>query len=297
MGEFAALFTSVCWSISAIIFTYVGQRVGAAVVNRLRLAFALIFLLASHLLVQGALLPLDAGWDRWMWLGLSGMAGLTLGDLALFQAYLMIGPRIGALIMSTVPVFSAILAWLFLGELLRWVQIAGILLAVAGIAVVVLDHGGSSAGIAHNRRQYLMGILFGFLAAVGQTTGLVLTKRGLEGGFPSLSGVLIRVLVATLVLWGAALFARQARPTLSTLGSPVIFGMILAGSLIGPFAGVWLSTIAVQLTAVGVASTLTSLSPILLLPISGWFFHEKITYRAVLGTLVTIGGVVILFLL
>jgi len=297
LGELAALLTSGCWAFSAIIFTYAGRRVGAGAVNRLRLLFALVFLIASHFLVRGTLLPLDAAWDRWMWLGLSGIAGLTLGDLALFQAYLYIGPRIGALIMAIVPVFSAILAWLFLGELLSWTQISGILLAVLGIAVVVMDHRGSKEGIAHNRRQYLLGIGLGFLAAIGQTTGLVLTKRGLEGGFPSISGVVIRVLVATLAIWAAALFSRQARPTVNVLNNRVTFGLLLAGSLIGPFAGVWLSTIAVQLTAVGVASTLTSLAPILLLPISGWLFHEKISARAVLGTLLTISGVVILFLL
>jgi drug/metabolite transporter (DMT)-like permease len=289
--------TSVCWSFSAVIFTYAGRRIGAAVLNRLRLVFALIFLIISHFLTRGTLFPANAAWDRWMWLGLSGVAGLTLGDLALFQAYLYIGPRIGALIMAIVPVFSAVLAWLFLGELLRLTQIAGILLAVAGIAVVVMDHRGSSAGIAHDRRQYLLGILFGFLAAIGQTTGLILTKRGLAGGFPAISGVVIRVLVASLALWVVALFSHQVRPTVSALNQRGTLGLVLAGSLIGPFAGVWLSTIAVQLTAVGVASTLTSLTPILLLPISGWLFHEKISTRAVLGTLVTIGGVVILFLL
>jgi drug/metabolite transporter (DMT)-like permease len=297
VGEFAALMTSVCWSFSAVIFTYAGRRIGAGALNRLRLLFALLFLIVSHFLARGTLIPLDASWDRWLWLGLSGIAGLTLGDLALFQAYLYIGPRIGALIMAIVPVFSAILAWLFLGELLSWTQITGILLAVAGIAVVVMDHRGGSTGIAHDRRQYTLGILFGFLAAIGQTTGLILTKHGLEGGYPAVSGVVIRVLVAALALWIAALFSRQVRPTLTSLNQRSTAGLVVAGSLIGPFAGVWLSTIAVQLSAVGVASTLTSLTPILLLPISGWLFHEKISIRAVLGTLLTIAGVVILFLL
>ena len=297
MGEFAALLTSACWAFSAVLFTLAGRKVGAAQVNRLRLLFGLVFFLLIHLLATGTLIPLNASWQTWMWLGLSGVVGLALGDLALFQSYLYVGPRMGALIMAVVPVFSTIFAWFFLGEWLDWVKIAGIVLAVAGIALVVLERGSKPEQGAHDRRQYLQGIFYGFLAAAGQTAGLLLTKRGLADGFPALSGVLIRVLVACLVLWAVALTTRQAHATFSALRERRTLNLLLAGSLIGPFAGVWLSTIAIQLTAVGIASTLTSLAPILLLPISAWLFHERISIRAIAGTFLTIVGVVILFLL
>ena len=284
------------WTFSAVFFTFASRRCGASVVNRLRLAFALVFLAAAHWITQGSLLPLNAAPARWIWLGVSGIIGLTLGDLALFQAYINIGPRLGTLIMSMVPVFSTILAWLFLGETLRPVQIAGILLTVAGIAIVVLERK-EAGGPAQDRRSYLLGILFGFLAAVGQTTGLILTRRGVEGGFPALSAVLIRVLVACFVAWLAALVTRQTSKTLAVLKEPKTSGLVLAGSFVGPFLGVWFSTIAVQQTAVGIAATLSSLNPIMLLPFSGWLFGDKITPRAILGTSLTIGGVIILFLL
>lgn len=296
MGEFAALLTSVCWTFSAIIFTFASRQVGAAILNRLRLGFAVLLLFGFHLAVQGSLLPLGVTPDRWLWLGLSGVIGLSLGDLALFQCYRLVGARIGALIMSIVPVFSIALAWLFLGEILRPVQIAGILLAIAGIAVIILERGGNGT-LSTSPQDHRKGIFFGFLAALGQTVGLVLTKRGVEGGFSSVSAVLIRVLVAALVIWLVTLATRQTAPTLSVLRNPRTAGLILAGSVIGPFLGVWLSTIAVQLSPVGIASTLTSLNPIFLLPFAGTLFHEKVTLRAVAATFCTIGGVVILFLL
>jgi drug/metabolite transporter (DMT)-like permease len=188
------------------------------------------------------------------------------------------------------------MAWLFLGETLRLAQIAGIILAVSGIILVILDRR-NSPETHKDRRSYLLGILFGFLAAAGQTGGLILTKKGLVGSFPPLSAVLIRTLIATIAAWLMAIPAKQVLPTLAVLKQPKATGMVVAGSLVGPFVGVWFSTIAIQLTQVGVAATLQSLNPIFLLPFSGWLFGEKITVRAALGTFITIAGVVTIFLL
>ena len=73
--------------------------------------------------------------------------------------------------------------------------------------------------------------------------------------------------------------------------------LILGGSLIGPFLGVWLSIVSIQLAPLGVASTLMSLNPIFLLPFAFIIFKERVSLRAVLGTLVSVAGIVILFLL
>jgi drug/metabolite transporter (DMT)-like permease len=59
---------------------------------------------------------------------------------------------------------------------------------------------------------------------------------------------------------------------------------------------VWLSLIAVQNAPVGVASTLTSLTPVFLLPLGWLFFKERITQRAVVGTALAVAGTAILFL-
>jgi len=71
--------------------------------------------------------------------------------------------------------------------------------------------------------------------------------------------------------------------------------MALGGSFFGPFAGVTLSLYAVQHTAVGVASTLTSLAPIILLPMDYFLFKERFGWQAVAGTLLAMAGVVLLF--
>ncbi len=139
IGEIAGLGTSVCWTITSILFTIASQRIGSLVVNRLRLLLALIFLLITHLVVQGEMLPLQAGATRWFWLGLSGVIGLTLGDLFLFESYIWIGPRRAMLLMSLAPIMGAVVAWVGLGETLSLLEMVAVALTVGGVALLILN--------------------------------------------------------------------------------------------------------------------------------------------------------------
>jgi drug/metabolite transporter (DMT)-like permease len=295
LGELAALGTSLCWSATATFFTLAGQKVGSVVVNRIRLLLAVLFLLTAHWLLLGSLLPLSAGRERWSWLAVSGVIGLVVADGFLFQSYVWIGPRLGSLLMSLSPVVSAVLAWLVLAEKLTAGQMAGIALAISGVMWVVLDRD-SPVRTSPDRRRYLWGVLFGLGAATGQAIGLITAKKGLGGDFPALSGNLIRMLAATTTLWAITLFQGQAGATVQRLAShrPAMVN-IVGGAIFGPFLGVWLSLIAIQLTHIGVASTLMALPPIFLLPISHFVFKERLGWAAILGTLVAMIGVVILF--
>ena len=142
-----------------------------------------------------------------------------------------------------------------------------------------------------------IGVLFGLGGALGQASGLIASKKGLEGDFSALSGNLMRLTVATLVIWALAAANGQMRPTAHKLREhPRAIRFILGGAVAGPFLGVWLSLIAVQNAPVGVASTLMSLTPVFLLPLGWLFFKERITRRAVVGTALAVAGTAILFL-
>jgi drug/metabolite transporter (DMT)-like permease len=300
MGEIAALATAVCWALSSIFFTSTSKEIGALPVNRIRLVFAVLLLMIAHTALTGQVLPLGAEPYRWLWLGLSGIVGLVLGDTFLFQAFALIGNRLGTLIMAGVPVLSGLLAWIFLGESLAAKEILGILVCVGGIALVVLEHSNGSNGVehsAHEKRQRLLGIVYALGGAAGQAGGLVLAKMGLADNFPSISGVMMRMLVAMIVIWVLTLLSGQAKPTLQALFQrPHTARSLLAASVFGPFIGVWLSQIAVQNTQVGIASTLMAMTPIIMLPIARYYYKEHLSPRALLGTLVALAGVAVIFL-
>jgi len=288
IGPLAALGTSFCWSFTSTFFTLAGRRIGAMVVNRTRLVLAVIFLALTHWVLQGTPFPWHASPQRWFWLGLSGVVGLVIGDALLFQSFVWLGPRLSMLIMSLVPVISTLFAWVLLGEHLTAWQIAAIVITVGGVASVILDQEGNNAAIVEGK-AYLTGVLFGLGAALGQALGLIAAKKGLANDFSALSGTLIRMLVATIVLWGLTLLMRQGQETLRRLKEdPLALKYLFGGAFFGPFLGVYLSLVAVQATKVGIASTLMSLPPIFLLPISHFVFGERISARAVAGTVVAI---------
>jgi drug/metabolite transporter (DMT)-like permease len=293
MGEFAAIFTAVCWSFTSIFFNNASRAVGSVRVNRLRLLVATVILVAAHWILLGSPIPFQASGEQWLWLGLSGIIGLALGDAFLFQAYVYIGARLTTLIMALDPVFSALIAWLWLGEKLTLIEICGIILTVVGVAWVVLERGNGNG--THSKKDLVLGVLCGIGAVLGQAFGFVLSKMGLANGFSPLSAVLIRILVAAAVMWGLAVINRKVKYTWEGFQDKTARNNILAGSLVGPSLGVWLSMVAVQLIPVGIASTLMATRPIMLLPLSKWFYNEKISLRAIIGTVIALAGVTMIF--
>jgi len=260
----------------------------------LRLAIAAAMLVIAHYFVFGSFLPVDAGAEEWFWLGISGIVGFAIGDAMLFEAFVIVGARISMLLMSLVPILSALFAWLALGEILDSFEILAICVTVAGIAWVVKDKNKDQNWV--KGRKLVFGIAMGIGGALGQTFGLILSKKGLEGGFPTLSGNLIRIICALIVIWLITLFRGKLSSTVNSLKNKKAFYALLGGSFLGPFVGVWLSLIAIKYARIGIAATLMSTTPIILIPISYLLFKEKITIQTVLGTVIAIIGVAVLIL-
>src|SRR4030095_675968 len=214
IGELAALATSFFFALTALIFTMTGRMVGSQVTNLMRLTFALIYLIILNLILFREPLPFSADSSRWMWLSLSGIIGLSLGDALLFQSFISIGPRLGTLLLSLAPIFGSIMAWIFFGEILTALQITGIVLALAGIAwVITADEEPPNTPRGHTRR----GVIFGVLGGLGQAVGLVLSKQGLFGEFSSFQANTIRPLAAVIFIWVLAAFEGKAGASFTAL--------------------------------------------------------------------------------
>lgn len=253
---------------------------------------ALILIMFAHLLIQGQLIPLHATASRWFWFGLSGIIGFSIGDTLLFRSFVLIGPRLSMLMMALAPIFGTIIAWIFLAEVLKPIQILAIIITLAGIACVIRERKSEDA---EYKRDWT-GLLCGVGAALGQALGLIISKKGLADGFPALSGNFIRVLFATVSLWIMTTIMGRVPSTFQRLSNKKAVALLSGGVLFGPFLGVWLSLIAVQQTYVGTASTLMALPPIILIPLSHWVFKEKISIGAIIGTIIALSGVVLIFL-
>ncbi len=295
LGEIAALFTSLCWALSALAYTISGRQIGSQVVNQIRVLLAFFALLIINWVLLGQPIPLHAGFMRWMWLLLSGVVGLAIADTFLFRTYLLLGPRLGLLLLSLAPIFSALIAWVVWRETLNLLQIAGIIITLAGIGWVVLQRRQVQMGDAPPELSK-KGILFGIIAALGQAGGLILSRLGMEEDFSPFAGTLIRMIAGLVFLWGTAIFRKQAVHALkTTLQHPVALRWVIFGTFFGPVIGIAASLLALQHAKMGIASTIMALPPVFMLPISRYVFKERLGWKSIIGTVVAMAGIALLF--
>ena len=71
--------------------------------------------------------------------------------------------------------------------------------------------------------------------------------------------------------------------------------LMAATVMFGPFVGVSLSLMATQYTSTGVAMTIMSLSPVLILWPAHVLFGQRVTRREVVGALISVAGVALFF--
>lgn len=302
IGEAAALGTALCWAFTSVWFSAAGVRVGSLTVNMLRMPIALVWFTAWGLALRGEVFPFDASAHAWLWLSISGLFGFAFGDLCLFRALVMIGPRLASLLMATAPPITAVLGWIVLRERLSLVAILGMLLTTAGIAwtLAVRDpaHIGS-AKIEHvprepaERRRFALGVMLALGGAAGQAIGLVLSKYGMRGDDPFASSQ-IRVLAGTLAFAAILTAMRRWPRVVRAFSDRTAMVQLGLGATFGPFLGVSLSLVAVQLTEAGIAASLLATAPILVIPLAVRYGGEKVGWSALFGTLLAVLGVVIL---
>jgi drug/metabolite transporter (DMT)-like permease len=292
-GELAALATAVFWTATALSFEAATRRIGSFTVNILRLLFALVFLTLFNYFIRGQALPLDASSHAWLWLTVSGLIGFVFGDYFLFASYPIIGSRIAMLVMTLVPPMTALIGWLALGEVMSGLHVFGMFLTVSGIAMAIFYRPVNQKKI---RFSYpVKGIFFAFLGTVGQAVGLVLSKYGMQS-YNAFAASQIRVIAG--IAGFSILILALGKTGLVKNGLKDRKGMrnTVMGSFFGPFLGVSFSLLAVKYTETGIASTIMSIVPILIIPPSLVLFRQKFSWLEILGAFISVGGVVLMFL-
>ncbi len=292
LGELAALTTALFWTFTSLSFEYAGKKIGSLSVNILRLVLgAVILTVINFFLTDGFRnLAMDSG-SIWLLL-LSGLIGFVLGDLFLFQALVLVGARISMLIMALSPPMTAILSLIFLKESMSLISIAGMFVVFLGIALVVTGKG------ENNRLEIkhpIKGLVYALIGAFGQALGLVFSKLGMKDYSPFLAtevrvfaGIIGFIVVITLMKkWP------EVKKSLSA--GKALLGVV-SGTIFGPVLGVSFSLIAIQNTKAGVAATLMSITPILIIPISIFVFKEKVHSKEFLGAFIAVSGVAMMFL-
>jgi drug/metabolite transporter (DMT)-like permease len=292
IGELAALAVAFAWTITAMAFEHASKHVGSLNVNLYRMPLAFIFLCMFTFFFRNNALPTDASAHQWIWLTFSGLVGFVIGDLFLFKAYIYIGSRFSMLVMTTVPPMTAMMGWLVFNEKLTIFSFLGMVLTILGIVLAVNTH--KDAETKQFSKNSLKGILFAFVGAMGQSGGLILSKIGMQN-YNAFASSQIRIIAGTIGFVTILIFLKRIKQGFKVLSNKEGMKGILLGSFFGPFIGVSLSLYAVQHAQTGIASTIMSIVPILIIVPSVFIFKQKITLIEIAGSFICVAGVALFF--
>ncbi|MBQ7420466.1 MAG: DMT family transporter [Prevotella sp.] len=300
-GELISIGVAFSWTATALLSEFGSKRLGNLTLNVLRMALALLFSVVLFWVVAGSPFPSVGSLEACGWMLLSGLVGYVIGDFCLFQCYIIIGSHYGQLFMTLAPLAAALMAWITLGQQMAPMSIVAMLITLIGISISVLGRG------EHHRvslKLPLNGVLFAIGAALCQGIGLVLSKIGMDhyesDAMPDwlipFSANFLRC-IAGIIGFSFLLYVREGfKPLRNTLHDRKGLTAATATTIFGPFMGVGFSLMAVQYTSAGIASTLMALTPIIIILPSYWLFHQKITWRSVLGSVISVLGVSLFFL-
>jgi drug/metabolite transporter (DMT)-like permease len=287
-GEVAALAAAALWAASSAVYTLLGQRIPPLSLNFLKGLVAIALLALTLVPTQqnlGQVSPISV-----IILLTSGAIGIGVGDTAYFAALNRLGPRKTLLLETLAPPIGALLAMIFLGESLKIQAYCGIILTVLGVAWVISERTSETDGEV----ERLQGFFWGLVAALSQASGAVLSRYALvESGMSSLWSTLFRLLAGTGIVFFLLLF-RRGESVRSISWSPRLVGIIALTAFASTYLGIWLQQTALKYSPVGIAQTLTSTSPLFVLPIAA-MMGDKIGIRAIFGVAIALVGIWILF--
>ena len=324
-GEFAGLATSALWVVSSLAFAAAGRRMGATRLNLLRSLLAAALLLVLHGFLNGNPWP-TIGADRTWYLAISGLLGLAIGDQFLFAGYVLVGARTTTLLMTLAPTVAASLSWIVFGQTMSLQAIVGMIITLLGVLWVAAERPHATSSITP--AQQMKGVWFGAGAALCQGVGMVLASNGLRGDIDAISAQTVRmsagavgIIVIAFVVSRMNQAARNVAQTKNARSSSdisvdaqsltatkiiplhvkradaphskAIIAMVI-GTFTGPILGVWCSLYALQKLEVGIATTLMSLVPVMILPVTRITEGRWPSTRAILGALIAVAGVAVL---
>jgi len=289
LGHVAALSASALWAIASILFTRLRTSFSAPALNVLKTGIACAMMLVTLLVLNGRLWPTSMSNSETAWLALSGIIGLTIGDTLLFEALSRIGPRRSLLFMTLAPPITALIAWPVLDEPVTVMMAVGIVVTIVGVAMVIGDRSGEDVASVS-----MVGYLFAIGSAICQATGNIATKLG--GAHDPLEMSIVRTAFGALTLIIYLSFRFKISEELAPAKSWSVLKTVIIATILGTYLGIWLQVTGLRFAPAGIAATLSSTSPIFVLPLAAIFLGDTIRARTVVAALIAVIGIALLFL-
>jgi len=286
--EALALLAAACWAVAALFSAPASQRLGAFTFSRWRMLFASL-ILWSIALATGGWRSLDA--SAFGLLAVSGVIGIFIGDTALFACMNRLGPRRSGVLFATHALFSGVLAWWFLGESLWGWALVGSGLLVGGVMLAIVwgRRGDELHGWEQTRGRLAVGVGLGLLAALCQSVATLMLKPLMTTGIDAVAGSAMRMsmaLLAHVLLLATGWTGARSLATLRWKDAALIFG----SAAVAMALGMTLILQAMKHGQAGLVAVLSSVTPILILPVLWLVYRRRPAVGAWLGAVLAVAG-------
>jgi drug/metabolite transporter (DMT)-like permease len=286
--EIMALLAATCWATASTFSVGPTQRLGAIGFSRLRMAFATL-LLWTLTLASGGWHSLDRA--AMGLLAASGLIGIFVGDTALFACMNRLGPRRSGVLFACHALFSALLAWVWLGEVLWGWALLGSVMLMGGVMIAIVW--GKRSNEAHlweqTKGKLAVGVALGLTAALCQSLATLMLKPLMTTGIDPFAASAVRTTLALLA--HGALWLSGWKPARS--GGPITLrdaGLVFMGAAIAMVLGMTLILKALHEGQAGIVAIFSSVSPIVILPLLWLIYRRRPALGAWIGASLAIAG-------
>ncbi len=290
IGEIFALSAALCWAISAVLYKRTLRKSSYFTVNLVRTFFAALLLLVLFPITNYQVSTITI--NLLVLFTIAAVINLIIGDTFYFMGLKKIGVSRTQSISSSYPLFSMILAALFLQEGLTASVVIGTPLIVGGIALVSLNQNNTDTNLSKGKTTFF-GVILPLVAAVFWGVGLIILKIALTDSeidpifavFLSRVSVLPFLFLAVIISGETKQLKRLTKIDIVVLGVAGMLALSLGGSLL--FSSL-------TLIDASIAIPLSSTSPFLSILLASLFLKEKVTLKIILGTVLIVTGLILL---
>lgn len=290
--EWLAVGAAACWAVSSLSAAPASAHLGAFAFTRWRMVCAAL-LLCSLATVQGgwASLTAPALGNPWVLLAVSGLIGIFVGDSALFACMNRLGPRRSGVLYASHALFSVALAWAFLGETLGGVVALGALTLVGGVFLAIVF--GKRAEEVHAWEQVKgalwVGVALGLLSALCQSVGTLILKPLMAEGVDPVAASAVRMLAALAAHLAFRATGAEVTKAQNPL-TPRVLALVAWNAALAMGLGMTLILAALRGGSAGLVAILSSVTPVLLLPLLWVVYKRQPPLAAWVGAALTVAG-------
>jgi drug/metabolite transporter (DMT)-like permease len=290
MGEVFALLTSVAWAGAVILFARSGEHVAPFALNVFRVTVGSVLLLVTLAVTGGSLLR-DVVISDYVILAASGVVAIAISDTLFHMCLNRVGAGITGIVDCLYPPFVVLIASSFIGERLRPLQIAGMILVLASIVVSSRVHPPPGT----STRTLVVGLLLGVLAMLTLAIGIVMAKPVLNHS-PVLWATTVRQLGAFVVMAVATAVVPGARGVLAAFRPVHSWRFSLTGAFLGSYVSLILWIAGMKYTTASVAAILNQTSIVFIVIMASLFLREPFTRRKGVAVVLAIAGILVVTL-